>query len=490
MQGVSLLCVLIGYFQLTMAFQMPGFRSVMNHRSSAMRMNAEPKEFASREEYLSYLKSISQLPKGFNVGATRFSFEPIEVKNKLLPMNMTLIHLDQPTDSFAAMFTSNAFPGGPILVGKERMAGSTHLQSILINNKISNVCPNGVSDRGYGDSDLLCSNLADELKLNNGKHGVFPSSTGIIGWRLPVKSMQAQLPKLIQSLQKESIYPAACGIMTTDRYPKVRSYRSSKGWSIVGIAKGAGMIEPNMATMLSYLLTDLNIPRSDLQEILKEAVHQSYNTISVDSDQSTSDTVCLVSSKQTPPADSNTKQEFLVALKQLCKQLSEDIVRNGEGTQHVIKVKLHNFPSDKKALGLLIGKEIVNSNLVKCAISGNDPNVGRIVAAIGSLIGAYPQESTGLNWKDLSLSLGGVQIFEKNGFQLDPTKEEQLYEYLKHCQLYPSTVTEHDRNYPYHSRSVELDVFFPQTTQPHEVIEVIGSDLTKEYVEINADYRS
>jgi glutamate N-acetyltransferase/amino-acid N-acetyltransferase len=197
--------------------------------------------FNNQESYINYLKANSALPAGFLVGASRFNFKPMEV-DKTLPMNLTIIMTEKPTTSFAAMFTSNEFCGGPIIVGRERMKSSKQLQAIVVNNKISNVCPGGVSDRGAGDSESICEEVAKYLKLES-KNLVFPSSTGIIGWRLPVKSMlENGVPGAVNSLQKQSILPAALGITTTDRYPKVRSYKSPKGWSVVGTAKGAGMI--------------------------------------------------------------------------------------------------------------------------------------------------------------------------------------------------------------------------------------------------------
>ena len=197
--------------------------------------------FASQQAYLSYLESISALPAGFSVGAARFSFKPFEV-DKTLPMNLTLLVTDKPTDSFAAMFTSNKFPGGPILVGRERMKSSPQLQAVVVNNKISNVCPGGSSDFGASDSDQVCQAVADQLGLPS-KTLVFPSSTGIIGWKLPVAAIKGGVPNAVAALQSKSIFPAALGITTTDRYPKIRTQLAkSKKWSVVGIAKGAGMI--------------------------------------------------------------------------------------------------------------------------------------------------------------------------------------------------------------------------------------------------------
>lgn len=200
-----------------------------------------PTRFGNQESYLEYLKGISDLPQGFSVGTARFNFRPYEV-DKTLPMNLTLIMTEKPTDSFAAMFTSNKFPGGPIIVGKERIKSSPFLQAVAINNKISNVCPGGSTDYGAGDSDQVCQAVADQLGLPS-KTLVFPSSTGIIGWRLPVDAIKAGVPIAAKNMQSKSIYPAAVGITTTDRYPKVRSMSGGgKAWSIVAIAKGAGMI--------------------------------------------------------------------------------------------------------------------------------------------------------------------------------------------------------------------------------------------------------
>ncbi len=279
------------------------------------------------------------------------------------------------------------------------------------------------------------------------------------------------------------------------------------------------MIEPNLATMLSYLLTDLHLLKAQLQRSLQKVLSSTYNSISVDGDQSTSDTVVLLSSRQSHPSpvddDPALIEEFENALYSICYKLSEDIVRNGEGTQHVVRVKVKGIQNEK--ISKYIGKSIINSSLVKCAIAGNDPNVGRIVSSIGSILGntilPLLQSSNNilLNSKEeereevggkfvfekdqVRISLGKIVIFEKGGFQLDPVKEDALFEYLSSCQLYSKDINEHDRTYPPHERCVDLLIeFLPSSDHDnHEsnvVYEVIGSDLTKEYVEINADYRS
>lgn len=461
--------------------------SFMNHYSrsswvTGIRATSSDGGFPDQKSYLEDLQSRSTLPAGFSVGAARFSFTPFEVE-KTLPMNLTIIMADKPSDSFAAMFTSNKFPGGPIIVGRERMKSSPMLQAIVINNKISNVCPGGSRDFGATDSDQVCQAVADQLGLPS-KTLVLPSSTGIIGWKLPVAAIKGAVPVAAAAMQSKSIYPAALGITTTDRYPKVRSEASkSKKWSIVGIAKGAGMIEPNMATMLSYILTDLDLPRAVLSRCLRNAVGKSFNTITVDGDQSTSDTVVVMSSKCVASNGAADEAEFELALSRLCRGLAEDIVRNGEGTQHVVKVSVTGAPTDLMARDL--GRFVINSNLVKCAIAGCDPNVGRIVGAIGSFLGNV--ENGSKLTEGLSVTLGGVDIFKDGAFQLDPAKEKLLSDYMFDTQLFPASVPEHDRNYPTHMKNVDIEI---KLASGSGSCEVIGSDLTKEYVEVNADYRS
>ncbi|EEC48117.1 predicted protein, partial [Phaeodactylum tricornutum CCAP 1055/1] len=278
------------------------------------------------------------------------------------------------------------FPGAPIQVGRQRLADGGPLHALVINNKVSNVCAGG---DGVGNAELVCNAVAQELDLPNGASSVLPSSTGVIGWRLPAQELATDVvPKAAKALQMESALAAAKAICTTDRWPKVRSQTLSNGARVVGIAKGAGMIEPNMATMLSYIMTDAIIPKATLQTMLTEAVNGSYNSISVDGDESTSDTVALVASNVVSNTD---EAEFRDSLRVVCQGLAQDIVRNGEGTGHVLRVHVLKFPgTDAEARRL--GRHVVNSPLFKCAVSGNDPNTGRLAAAIGSFMGKFKND--------------------------------------------------------------------------------------------------
>jgi glutamate N-acetyltransferase / amino-acid N-acetyltransferase len=431
--------------------------------------------FASRAAHRAWLAAEGALPAGFRVGTVRFDFVPREAP-KPAKMTLTLIALDRPTPDYAAVFTRNAFPGAPVIVGRQRLGAAT-LGAIIVNNKISNVCAPG----GVEASERVCAETARLLQL--GASQILPSSTGVIGWGLPVEAMITALPSVTAALAPGSILPAAEGIVTTDLYPKIRR-ATVGGGSIVGIAKGAGMIEPNMATMLVYVLTDIAIPRATLRAMLTRVVNTSFNTISVDSDTSTSDTVALLSSGQVSGVDHTA---FEQALTTVCRDLAEDVVRNGEGVRHVIRVSVQRAATAELARDL--GKAIVNAPLFKCAVAGNDPNVGRLVQAIGKHVGAHAPDT---DLSKLKLTLGGIEIFSGGVFQLNPDKEKALVAHLKGAELYASAppkdgVFTAPIDYPPHERCVEINVDLGGGTA---AAIVLGGDLTHEYVSENADYRS
>jgi glutamate N-acetyltransferase/amino-acid N-acetyltransferase len=431
--------------------------------------------FSDRNAHRAWLASQAALPAGFRVGCTRFEFMPREAP-KPAKMALTVIALEQPTAAFAAMFTRNAFPGAPVLIGRKRLAEPT-LGAVVINNKISNVC----APEGIEKSEQICAAAAQSLGFSPTQ--VLPSSTGVIGWTLPVDAIVNALPEAVRALTADSILPAAEGIVTTDLYPKVRRATVGAG-SIVGIAKGAGMIEPNMATMLVYLLTDIAVPRAELRPMLARAVDASFNAISVDSDTSTSDTVVALSSGRVAFNDWGT---FERGLHQVCRDLAEDVVRNGEGVRHVIRVTVRNAAS--LGLARALGKAVVNGPLFKCAVAGNDPNVGRLIQAIGKHVGIH---ASGTNLSKLRARMGGIEIFANGIFQLDPAKEAALVAHLKHAELYQSAppkegVYTAPIDFPAHERSVELEIDIGNGAASATVL---GGDLTHEYVSENADYRS
>jgi glutamate N-acetyltransferase/amino-acid N-acetyltransferase len=432
--------------------------------------------FASRAEHRAWLEAQAALPEGFRVGTASLEFVPVEVPKPAL-MRVTLVALDAPSPAFAATFTRNAFPGAPVLIGRRRLEGPA-LGAVVVNNKVSNVCAPG----GVEAAERVCDEAARLLGLSPGE--VLPSSTGVIGWRLPVDGMIEALPRAAAALRGGSALPAAEAIMTTDLYPKVRRAAVGEG-SVVGIAKGAGMIEPNLATMLVYLLTDVDVPRGTLRAALAEAVEASFNCISVDSDTSTSDTVLAVSSRRraAPPAGA-----FAAALARVCGDLAEDVVRNGEGVHHVMRVIVAGARSFEEARG--VGKAVVNSPLLKAAVNGNDPNVGRLLCAAGKHVGAagIPMDPARVTMK-----VGGEVVLAGGAMSLDPAKEARLVAHMKAAELYASgppadgMTFRPPLDYPPHERRVEIEIDLALGSAS---CAVLGADLTHEYVTENADYRS
>ena len=422
--------------------------------------------FDSEASYLAELAHRAGLPDGFRAATTRFHFTPAErPAGKPYGMNLALLTVDPPSRSFAGLFTRNRFPGAPVIVARQRMH-APRLAGILINNKISNVC----SPTGPEDVHTLTSAVAERL---GGDASEFLSvSTGIIGWSLPVSHMVDSLPNLGERLGRADALEVARAIMTTDSFPKVRS-ATVGGARIVGIAKGAGMVEPNLATMLVFLLTDADIDREALRTILSRAVAQSFNRISVDSDQSTSDMVVAVSSQRHPVDEA----AFESALSGVCSALAGDVVRNGEGTCHVIRVRLRGVERESDAAGL--AKAVVNSPLVKTAVYGNDPNVGRIIGALGDHAGTF---DVALDPTLVEVRMGSEVVFSQGVFRLDKEKELRLSDYLRAAAIDPNS-----HGFPQHDRCVDIDITCG--TGPAEV-EVLGSDLSHGYVTENADYRT
>ena len=424
--------------------------------------------YNSEQEYIEELERRGRLPEGFKTAVVSLSFKPEERPvDKPLPMNLSMLSLDKATTVFAAVFTRNKFPGAPVLVGR-KMLDNSRIRGVVVNNKIANVC----TSTGVEDALRVTNAVASAADAAAAEY--FPSSTGIIGWKIPVKEMSEKAPELVSSLRGGSALPFAKGIMTTDSFPKLRSADVSGG-RIVAVAKGAGMIEPNMATMLSYIMTDIIIDRDELRAILKRTVDKTYNCISVDSDQSTSDTVIAMSSCLKGGVSS---EEFEAALLKVCSDLSEDIIRNSEGSGHVIKVKITGAEDYYTARE--IGKAVINSSLVTTAVFGNDPNVGRILSSVGDYMGNNNLE---LDKDEMTIKLGPETVFNDGAFTLDEEKEIRLSDYLKE-----RTLDSEHKTYPEHDKTVDIEICLSRKGKGSA--QVIGSDLSYGYVKENADYRS
>ncbi|MCD6120773.1 MAG: bifunctional glutamate N-acetyltransferase/amino-acid acetyltransferase ArgJ [Spirochaetales bacterium] len=423
--------------------------------------------YESEAQYLKDLDKRSGLPEGFLVSTAFVNFIPEEKPvDEKLSMNLTLIKLKEPSECFGAVYTKNAFPGAPVILGRKRL-NNRFIRGILINNRIANVS----ARNGEEDAERILKELAE--LLGGSSQDYIPASTGIIGWKLPVEEIVKALPGLAVNLRGGSVLSAAKAIMTTDSFPKVRREKVGDG-TVVGIAKGAGMIEPNMGTMLAFIFTDLYLDREEMRKILKKSVNRTFNRISIDGDQSTSDTAVLVSSGKKKAADFS---ELERAVEEVCRKLAEDIVRNGEGVGHVMEVAVKRAPSEEVAVN--IGKAVINSPLVKTAVFGNDPNVGRLLSSVGDYCGTNLPE---LSLRNLRINLGGIEVFSNRFFRLDTEKERRLADYLKNCGFNPAL-----HGYPVHDKKVEIVIDLCEGT---ENAKVLGSDLSYQYVKENADYRS
>ena len=275
----------------------------------------------------------------------------------------------------AGVFTRNNFPGAPVTVGLENIQNG-QLQAIVVNSKIANVAT-GID--GIEDAKNMCRWTGEALGID--PELVLPSSTGIIGRRLPVEKIHEGCKIIPEKLgsSPEYIDNFTRAIMTTDTHPKWCS-ASIENSTLLGVAKGAGMIEPNMATMLSFFVTDAKISSEQLQTILRRVVNQSFNRISIDSDTSTSDTVVILANGLAGPVDTEI---FEKNLRNSSIQLAKEIARDGEGSTKLIELTVSGAKSQEMALQ--ISKSIINSPLVKTAIHGADPNWGRFVIAVGKV---------------------------------------------------------------------------------------------------------
>ncbi|MGY8697694.1 MAG: bifunctional glutamate N-acetyltransferase/amino-acid acetyltransferase ArgJ [bacterium] len=353
----------------------------------------------------------------------------------------------------AGVFTRNNFPGAPVTVGRENIQNG-QLQAIVVNSKIANVAT-GID--GIEDAKNMCRWTGEALGID--PELVLPSSTGIIGRRLPVEKIHEGCKIIPEKLgsSPEYIDNFARAIMTTDTHPKWCS-ASIENSTLLGVAKGAGMIEPNMATMLSFFVTDAKISSEQLQTILRRVVNQSFNRISIDSDTSTSDTVVILANGLAGPVDTEI---FEKTLRNSSIQLAKEIARDGEGSTKLIELTVSGAKSQEMALQ--ISKSIINSPLVKTAIHGADPNWGRFVMAVGKVF-EYP-----VPLSDLSIHFGtGSQVLTVNAESLnaDTVKLDAISELLQNQEVFLEVVVG--------------DGKFSET--------VWGCDLTKDYIEENAFY--
>ena len=378
--------------------------------------------------------------------------------------------------NYATLNTTNSITSESIIWNNNSHKKS--IKGLLVNTKNANTF---TGKQGKESLDVLAKNLSRVLTLRDSKSkqgttetvkikDLIFASTGVIGEQFPVDPIKEALPNLVDKLKKEHNklfwFKIASAIMTTDIKPKLAYEELIVGDELIkicGVAKGSGMIAPNLATMLSFIFTNADINSNLLKSLLKRAVSNTFNAITVDSDQSTNDMVSLFSTKaikigQNLSLNDKIIQKFELALKKLCLNLAKQIVVDGEGAKKFLTVKVINAKSLGSAKNIAFS--IANSPLVKTAVAGEDPNWGRIVMGIG-------KSGEAVDAKKLKIKLGDFTVAE-NGKISDSYDENKLKDYMK----WDSIVIE-----------VNLKL-------GNDAFECFTCDFTHDYIDINADYRN
>jgi glutamate N-acetyltransferase / amino-acid N-acetyltransferase len=307
--------------------------------------------------------------------------------------------------SIAGVFTKNKVQAAPVLLDKGRCK-TGKCQAIIANSGNANCCtgPNGMAD-AMTMSRLAASGLSISEKL------VCVASTGVIGQALPVEKIKSALPELVRSLSEDSFSDFAQAIMTTDTVPKIISRKTDiggKAFTVTGIAKGAGMICPDMATMLCFVCTDISADSASLQPMLQKSVDQSFNRITIDGDTSTNDTVLVLANGISGISmhQAGAKEKFQNSLDEVLMELAKMVVKDGEGATKLVEVVVNGAASDADAKK--IAHTIANSNLFKTALFGEDANWGRILAAAGRSGAALDPEKVDIFFNDVQMVKDGL----------------------------------------------------------------------------------
>ena len=393
------------------------------------------------------------LPK---IGGVRFAAAEAGVKYK--NRDDVMLAVCDAGSSVAGVFTRSATRSANVLDCQAKLANYAPDASpvgILVNSGNSNAFTGRAGD---GSVAAMCAALAE--KLNTHTSNIFTASTGVIGEPLPHDRIINVLDTLVENVDAGQGEAAARAIMTTDTFPKGSARHidvAGKPVSIAGFAKGSGMIAPDMATMLVYIFTDAKVEQSALQAMLSELNGTSFNSITVDSDTSTSDSLMLVATGASG-ADASNDPSFKRALSEVMLDLAHQVVRDGEGATKFIEVQVEGGASDESAQ--IVARAIANSPLVKTAVAGEDPNWGRVVMAVGK--SGEPADRDAL-----SIWFGDILVAEK-GWVAESYREELGVDYMKNPELI-----------------IRADLGMGSGSAT-----VWTCDLTHQYITINADYRS
>lgn len=357
----------------------------------------------------------------------------------------------------AAVFTQNKFCAAPVTVAKKHLNTADSIRYLLINSGNANA---GTGEQGFNDAVASCQKVADLSGCDVNQ--VLPFSTGVIAEPLPIQKIKIALPELLKNLDIEAAMQAAEGILTTDIAIKAVTQQieiDGEKISITGFVKGSGMIKPNMATMLAYVFTDASINQNSLNTLLHEATNLSFNAITVDGDTSTNDACVLVSTQQSKCQIDDSNQLFKESLNSVFKTLAQNIIRDGEGATKFVTIHVESALNNEEAKELAF--TIAHSPLVKTALFASDPNWGRILAAVGRA------NISCLEIDKVDLYLGDECLV--NSGQPNPSySEDKATEIMQQDEI---------------EIKVCLNVGDAKTT-------VWTTDLSYDYVKINAEYRS
>ena len=405
---------------------------------------------------INYIEGGITAPKGFLASGIHCG-----LKKSNLKKDLALIYSEVPATA-SGMYTKNKVKGAPIYITKEHLTNKK-AQAIIINSGNANTC-NG--EDGLHKAKKMTSLQAKELNLKT--DDVLVASTGVIGVPLNIDAIKNGIPLLTEKLSKDGFEDASSAIMTTDTFKKqlaVEFYLGDKKVTIGAMAKGSGMIEPNMGTMLSFITTDLSISPELLNEALKSSVKLTYNRVSVDGDTSTNDMVLILANGLAENTTITEKDEnynkFLEILTNLNIKMAKNIAKDGEGATKLLECQITGAASEKDAV--ILGKSVINSSLVKTAMFGSDANWGRILCALGYANIDFDPEKVDVSFES---SAGSIKVCEA-GSPL-PFSEEKAKDILTQDEII-----------------IKVDLSLGN----HDAY-VWGCDLSYEYVKINGDYRS
>lgn len=332
-----------------------------------------------------------RLPKGFRAGAVAAGLKSSGA------LDLTIIENQGPDFVGVAVFTTNKVVAAPVTWTKQVVADST-VNAVLLNSGGANAC---TGPQGFIDTHKSAEYVAAQLGISSADVAV--CSTGLIGELLPMEKIISGIDGIVSTLSEENLEATARAIMTTDSVPKM-AMRAKNGTTVTGIAKGAGMLAPSLATMLSVVMTDARVSTSHLQEIFNRVCDRTYNRIDSDGCTSTNDTVLLLSSGASGIEISDVELEE--ALSEVCGSLAQQLIQDAEGHTKVVSIVILNAATELEAVA--VGRACARNNLLKCALFGGDPNWGRILAAVGTADAEFDPTN-------LDVSLNGVMVAKSSG---------------------------------------------------------------------------